>query len=83
MTNVTRIMTRLYKRIEHCVNRKQEGQDGHDDSRLYKGIEHCGERKQEGHDGPALLHWLIRKIPTYQTLPYLGNWFNPLPDDKF
>ena len=28
--------------------------------------------KQEGHDGPISLHWLIRKIPSYQTLQYLG-----------
>ena len=28
--------------------------------------------KQEGHDGPVLLHWLIREIPSYQTLQYLG-----------
>ena len=28
--------------------------------------------KQEGHDGPVSLHWLICKIPSYQTLQYLG-----------
>ena len=28
--------------------------------------------EQEGHDDPVSLHWLIRKIPTYQTLQYLG-----------
>ena len=27
--------------------------------------------KQEGHDGPVSLHWLIREIPSYQTLQYL------------
>ena len=30
------------------------------------------EKEQEGHDGPVSLHWLIRKIPSYQTLQYLG-----------
>ena len=25
-------------------------------------------KKQEGHDGPLSLHWLIREIPSYQTL---------------
>ena len=30
------------------------------------------ERQQEGHDDPVLLHWLIRKIPSYQTLQYSG-----------
>ena len=30
------------------------------------------EVKQEGHDGPVSLHWLIREIPSYQTLQYLG-----------
>ena len=29
--------------------------------------------KQEGHDGPVSLHWLISKIPSYQTLQDLGN----------
>ena len=29
--------------------------------------------KQEGHDGPVWLHWLICKIPSYQTLQYLGT----------
>ena len=24
----------------------------------------------EGHDGPVSLHWLIREIPSYQTLQY-------------
>ena len=28
--------------------------------------------QQEGHDDPVSLHWLIRKIPSYQTLQYLG-----------
>ena len=28
--------------------------------------------KQEGHDGPVSPHWLIRNIPSYQTLQYLG-----------
>ena len=31
-----------------------------------------GKCKQEGHDGPVSLHWLIFKIPSYQTLQYLG-----------
>ena len=26
--------------------------------------------KQEGYDGPVSLHWLISKIPSYQTLQY-------------
>ena len=26
----------------------------------------------EGHDGPVSLYWLIREIPSYQTLQYLG-----------
>ena len=30
------------------------------------------QNKQEGHDGPVSLHWLIHKIPSYQTLQYLG-----------
>ena len=29
-------------------------------------------KKQEGHDGRVSLHWLIRKIPLYQTSQYLG-----------
>ena len=29
-------------------------------------------KKLEGHDGPVSLHWLIREIPSYQTLQYLG-----------
>ena len=29
-------------------------------------------KEQKGHDGPVLLHWLIHKIPSYQTLLYLG-----------
>ena len=29
--------------------------------------------EQEGHHGPVSLHWLICKIPSYQTLKYLGN----------
>ena len=29
-------------------------------------------KKQEGHNDPVLLHWLIYKIPSYQTLQYLG-----------
>ena len=28
--------------------------------------------KQEGYDGPVSLHWLIREIPSYQTLQYVG-----------
>ena len=28
--------------------------------------------KQEGHDGPVSLHWVIGKIPSYQTLQYVG-----------
>ena len=28
--------------------------------------------KQEGYHGPVLLHWLIREIPSYQTLQYVG-----------
>ena len=28
--------------------------------------------RQEGYDGPVSLYWLIRKIPPYQTLQYLG-----------
>ena len=27
----------------------------------------------EGYDGPVSIHWLIRKIPSYQTLQYLGT----------
>ena len=30
-----------------------------------------GNVEQEGHDGPVSLHWLIREIPSYQTLQYL------------
>ena len=30
------------------------------------------EIKQEGHDGPVSLHWLIRDIPSYQTIQYMG-----------
>ena len=37
------------------------------------GRKHCGKRKQEGHDGPVSIHWLIHKIPSYQTLHYLGT----------
>ena len=29
--------------------------------------------KQDGHDGPVSLHWLIREIPSYSTLQYLGT----------
>ena len=39
----------------------------------------CGKRlnyrlvhEQEGHNGPVSLHWLLREIPSYQTLQYLG-----------
>ena len=32
----------------------------------------CPIKKQEGNDGPVSLHLLIRKIPSYQTLKYLG-----------
>ena len=28
--------------------------------------------QQEGNDGPVSLHWLIREIPSYQALQYLG-----------
>ena len=28
--------------------------------------------QQEGYGGPVSLHWLIREIPSYQTLQYLG-----------
>ena len=28
--------------------------------------------KQEGHDGPVSLHWLIREIPSYQKIQYMG-----------
>ena len=28
--------------------------------------------KQKGHDSPVSLHWLIREIPSYQTLQYVG-----------
>ena len=31
----------------------------------------CRHVDQEGHDGPASLHWLIREIPSFQTLQYL------------
>ena len=31
------------------------------------------EKEQEGHDGPVLVHWLICKVPSYQTLQYLGT----------
>ena len=30
------------------------------------------EKEQEGHDGPVSLHWLIREIPSYQTIQYMG-----------
>ena len=30
------------------------------------------ENEQKDHDGPVSLHWLIRDIPSYQTLLYLG-----------
>ena len=30
------------------------------------------ENEQEGYDSPVSLHWLIRKIPSYQTLQFLG-----------
>ena len=29
-------------------------------------------KRLEGHDGPVSLHWLIREIPSYQTLQCLG-----------
>ena len=32
---------------------------------------HGNQSKQEDYDGPVSLHWLIRKIPSYQTLQYL------------
>ena len=28
--------------------------------------------QQEGHDGPVSLHWLIREIPSYQMIQYMG-----------
>ena len=28
--------------------------------------------RQEGHDGPVSFYWLIHKLPSYQTLQYLG-----------
>ena len=37
-----------------------------------KTYENSGKNQQVGHDGPALLHWLICKIPLYQTLQNLG-----------
>ena len=37
-----------------------------------KTYENSGKNKQEGHDGPVSLHWLIHKIPLYQTLQNLG-----------
>ena len=30
------------------------------------------DKKKGGHDGPVSLHWLIREIPSYKTLQYLG-----------
>ena len=30
------------------------------------------QKQQEGHDGPVSFQWLIREIPSYQTLQYLG-----------
>ena len=43
---------------------------------LYYGCEVSGftnanNIEQEGHDGPVSLHWLIREIPSYQTLQYV------------
>ena len=38
-------------------------------TRMKKTMEH------EGHEGPVLLHWLIRKIPSYPNITILGNWF--------
>ena len=32
----------------------------------------CEKMKQEGHDGLEMLHWLICKIHSPQTLQYLG-----------
>ena len=29
-------------------------------------------KAQEGHDGPVSLHLLIREIPSYQTIQYMG-----------
>ena len=40
--------------------------------RLYKQQD-LQQQQQEGHDGPVSLHWLIREIPSYQTLQYLGT----------
>ena len=35
--------------------------------------------EQEGHDGPISLHWLIREIPSHQTLQYVGIGLNVRP----
>ena len=32
-----------------------------------------GKIELAGHDGPVSLHWVIREIPSYQTLQYLGT----------
>ena len=39
-------------------------------------------KKQEGHDGPVSLHWLIREIPSYQTLQYLGIGLKHMTTNK-
>ena len=37
-----------------------------------KGPQGDATYQQEGHDGPVSLHCLIREIPSYQALQYLG-----------
>ena len=39
---------------------------------IYLNPKQVQTKNQEGNDGPESLHWLIRKIPSYQTLQYLG-----------
>ena len=49
-------------------------------TKQYKGITSINKSyKQEGHDGPVLLHWLICKILSYQTLKQLGIDLNLRP----
>ena len=39
---------------------------------IEKSLGNCSIGEQEGHDGPVTLHWLIREIPSYKALQYLG-----------
>ena len=45
---------------------------GHHMNKIHKGLQGDATYQQEGHDGPVSLHWLIREIPAYQALQYLG-----------